>query len=234
MERICKHMIIGLLGLNSISVAEDITYWVEAGYNSNYLRFTSTELDEEASQLSAFIAPYTSNVSAYGGFSAEYSVTPSTAVGAHIDFSGYSRKIGLANIDAYLIEDNRASWDRIIDQSISPTIGVFSSYQWNNTAFTIGLDLDRISLNEMFSLSLTSYQFSKFESVTSYNPKIVLGTSTKFSRYRIGLSAYWGPSLAISSDDSAGASSPINQLSFGESGIKLSVSHSLMPLLQSI
>jgi hypothetical protein len=228
-------MIIGLIGLNTAVSAEDISYWVNTGYNSNLTRLTHTcddESDSACHLMTSIAATSKSNSGLYGGVSAEYHISPNTSVGAHVSFTGNTSRFGIANtLNPTQIGNDGYSEDFIVQQSTSPTIGVFSAYQFKDTSFSLGLDLDRIYLTEAFSFASQYYSARYFDNIVIYNPKIVIETATQLSKYKVSLSAYWGPSSTIIQDEAGPV--PTN-ISIGESGIKVTISHSLMPLLQSL
>ncbi len=228
-------MIIGLIGLNTIVLAEDISYWVSTGYNSNLTRFVHTcdDTSDTCQLISSIAAASKSDSGVYGGISVEYPTSTNTTVGAHLSFTGNSSRFGFSNAMRTVINPNSAEYaqDIIVQQSTSPTFGIFSSYELNNISFSLGLDLNRIYLTEALSFATQYSSFQNFESKVIYNPKITITTATQLSGYKIGLSAYWGPSSTISQNEADPMSSGV---SIGESGVKVTISHSLMPLLQSL
>jgi hypothetical protein len=225
-------MIIGLIGINCFVAAEGHTpqLWLNAGYNSTYLKLDLSSLDDGV--VSSFISPHLRNESPYFGIAAEYSLNNTTTLGAHLDFTQSRMKAGFSDgTDEMMI-------DSIITQSVSPTVGLYSSYLWNQTIFSLGVDLANVQYNEVFSLMMEKTSIgTKPISNTIWLGKVVVSSSVNVMPHtRATLSAFYGPSSEIISltEQSSAFLSELDSLSLCESGIKVSLSYSLDSLLNTL
>lgn len=257
MERISRHMITGLIGLTSLSSGSELygaSFWVNAGYDNSHLNMygltlsntqveaamTSTTPENAALRAATMeqlettsdghtVVPSllcTDSSGAYIGLQAELQPSDNVQIGAHVDFTQQKQFfMGMLEPEQSTLRLNMA---------LSPKVGVYSVYRWNEASFSLGLDFSKLSLNER--TSIPSYYYMNKTASQFWLAQLVVGTSTNISPYtRASLDVYYGlPNQMRDNEGVHNLASPLtfalsNSSSF-QSGFKISVSQNISAL----